>query len=184
MIRRAGHNISIKECNKNICTLKGKRADNGDEIESSFSIQDATNAGLANRDVWKKYTEDMLYARAMSRLARRLFPDVIGTAYVEGEIRDGDLITVVPDQKEEVLPQKESWPTENQDEYVTNEQSQFIFDILSECSPKYKEKFLKGLEVLGITISQIKKENFEKTKKALFAQRELHKKTSETSVET
>jgi hypothetical protein len=30
----------------------------------------------------------MLYARAMSRLARRLFSDVIGTAYVEGEIRD------------------------------------------------------------------------------------------------
>jgi hypothetical protein len=88
MIRKAGHSISIKECTDKICVMKGKRSDNGDEAEASFSIEDANKAGLAGRDVWKKYAEDMLYARAMSRLARRLFPDVIGTAYVEGEIRD------------------------------------------------------------------------------------------------
>ncbi len=100
MIRRSGHSISIIECNAKICTLKGKRSDNGDEIESSFSIEDANKAGLSNRDVWKKYTEDMLYARAMSRLARRLFPDVIGTAYVEGEIRDAEAIDITPKKEE------------------------------------------------------------------------------------
>jgi hypothetical protein len=35
-----------------------------------------------------KYPEDMLYNRALSRLARRLFADVIGTSYIEGEIRE------------------------------------------------------------------------------------------------
>lgn len=88
LIRRAGHSLEIKECNNNICTLRGKRADNGDIAEASFTIEEARVAGLAGREVWKKYTQDMLYARAMSRLARRLFSDVIGTAYVEGEIRD------------------------------------------------------------------------------------------------
>lgn len=88
MIRRAGHSISIKHCDSTKCVLEGKRADNGDTFTSQFTIEDAIKAGLANRGPWKTYTEDMLYSRAMSRLGRRLFPDVIGTAYVEGEIRD------------------------------------------------------------------------------------------------
>jgi hypothetical protein len=88
MIRRAGHSIISKECNGKVCILEGKRADNGDTFTAQFSVEDAQNAGLMSRQNWKNYTEDMLYARAMSRLARRLFPDVIGTAYVEGEIRD------------------------------------------------------------------------------------------------
>ena len=113
MIRRAGHSISIKECNDKVCTLKGKRSDNGDEVESTFSIEDAQKAGLANRDVWKKYAEDMLYARAMSRLARRLFPDVIGEAYVQGEIKDGAILM----SDGEVIDNKEPEPAqiENQD---------------------------------------------------------------------
>jgi hypothetical protein len=86
MIRRAGHSIIIKEINTQRCVLEGKRVDSGDSFIAQFTIEEAHRAGLTSRDVWRKYTEDMLYARAMSRLARRLFPDVIGTAYVEGEI--------------------------------------------------------------------------------------------------
>lgn len=92
MIRRQGHSINIIECNSEICIIEGKRKDNGDSFKSQFSIEDAKKAGLIrnNRDgssgIWGKYTEDMLYSRALSRLARRLFADVIGSAYVEGEI--------------------------------------------------------------------------------------------------
>lgn len=87
MIRRAGHTMEIKANDKE-CTIKGKRKDTGEEQAETFTIEMAQRAGLASRDVWKKYPEDMLYNRCMSRLARRLFPDVIGTAYVEGEIRE------------------------------------------------------------------------------------------------
>lgn len=89
MIRRAGHSIKVVQCDSSKCVLEGKRADNGDSFTAQFTMEEAQRAGLASRAVWKNYAEDMLYARAMSRLARRLFPDVIGTAYVEGEIRDG-----------------------------------------------------------------------------------------------
>lgn len=88
MIRRKGHSIIPKECNSKICILEGTRADNGDKFSAQFTMEDAKQAGLAGKDNWRNYPEDMLYARAMSRLARRLFPDVIGTAYVEGEIAD------------------------------------------------------------------------------------------------
>ena len=106
MIRRAGHSITVKQCDANICILEGKRGDNGDSFSAQFSIQDAQKAGLANRATWKTYTEDMLYSRSMSRLARRLFPDVIGTAYVEGEIRDVKC-EIVSHEREEVIEDPE-----------------------------------------------------------------------------
>lgn len=87
MIRRAGHMMEIKSTDKE-CVIKAKRSDTGEEHTETFTIEMAQRAGLATRDTWKKYPEDMLYNRCMSRLARRLFPDVIGTAYVEGEIRE------------------------------------------------------------------------------------------------
>jgi len=100
MIRRAGHSMAVKECNASQCIIEGKRCDNGDAFTATFTIQEATKAGLTNRDVWKKWTEDMLYARAMSRLARRLFADVIGNAYVEGEIT-GEVINIINEVQEE-----------------------------------------------------------------------------------
>lgn len=87
LIRRAGHSIKIVVSNDTHCTLLGTRKD-GDSFETSFNMDDAVKAGLAGGNVWKKYPADMLYNRCMSRLARRLFSDVIGNAYVEGEIRE------------------------------------------------------------------------------------------------
>lgn len=153
MIRRAGHSISIKECNDKICTLKGKRADNGDELESSFSIEDATKAGLAGRDVWKKYAEDMLYSRAMSRLARRLFPDVIGTAYVEGEIRESpenmkptDVVVTdcAPEPKEDNGPGIIGTPLTI---CISKEMAEQLVALSEECDPEYVAKVLDYLSI-------------------------------------
>jgi hypothetical protein len=89
MIRRCGHSINVKMISDKECILEGTRTDNGDSFSASFTIEEAQRAGLVRPGSnWIKYPQDMLYARAISRLARRLFPDVIGTAYVEGEIRD------------------------------------------------------------------------------------------------
>jgi hypothetical protein len=152
MIRKAGHNISIKECNDKICTLKGKRADNGDEVETTFSWDDAVKAGLAGRDVWKKYAEDMLYARAMSRLARRLFPDVIGTAYVEGEIRDGSMIDVTPD-KESMRSCKHMTKEQKEIEssaVISDDQLNELNECSQSCDPEYMAKVHGYLESIGI----------------------------------
>ena len=107
MIRRAGHSLTIKELNTKTCVLSGKRADNGDTFEASFTIEDAQRAGVANRPVWKSYAEDMLFARALSRLARRLFADVIGTAYVEGEIDLKKLDEVIVEEVKTSNPEDE-----------------------------------------------------------------------------
>lgn len=102
LIRRAGHSIKIVISNDTHCTLLGTRSD-GDSFETSFDMEDAIKAGLAGGNVWKKYPADMLYNRCMSRLARRLFSDVIGNAYVENEIREA----LAAEKKERELEQVE-----------------------------------------------------------------------------
>lgn len=112
MIRKAGHSITITHCDETKCVMQGKRSDSGDTFTSQFTMEDAKRAGIANRTNWKAYAEDMLYARAMSRLARRLFPDVIGTAYVEGEIRDAkcEVINSIPEEPKEIVAEVEQDP--------------------------------------------------------------------------
>jgi len=147
MIRRAGHSLSIKQCDATACIIKGKRADNGDEAEASFTMDDAIKAGLASRDVWKKYTEDMLYSRAISRLGRRLFPDVIGTAYVEGEIRDEQVIDVTPNLDiPEPKPKKETPPVE----LIAEDKVGRLVLLSKECDPKYLEAVENHLKEMGV----------------------------------
>lgn len=88
LIRADGHSITKdKKSDDTICILHGKRKDNGDTWVESFSIEDAKKAGIY-RNQWIKYPKDMLFARALSRLARQLFPDIIKGCYVQGEISE------------------------------------------------------------------------------------------------
>ena len=87
LIRKHRHSITRDErSNDTICILHGKRADTHDTWTESFSIEEAKKAGIYRNGVWTNFTRDMLFARALSRLARQLFPDVIGNVYVQGEI--------------------------------------------------------------------------------------------------
>lgn len=88
LIRKAGHQIHVVENTDNLCTLTGKRCDTGESITTTFTVSDAQKAGIFKAGGgWTKWPKDMCFARALSRLARQLFPDVIGIGYVEGEIR-------------------------------------------------------------------------------------------------
>ena len=139
MIRRAGHSITVKQCDSKACIMEGKRSDNGDTFTASFTMEDAQKAGLASRDVWKKYTEDMLYNRAMSRLARRLFPDVIGTAYVEGEIREAEFEILDSNQSQEET--KSSEPSQEEIDLVINEFINRFPEENAEMIVKYLVKY-------------------------------------------
>lgn len=66
----------------------------------------------------------MLYARALSRLARRLFADVIGPVYVEGELR-GASYEIVSREKEE----------ENMEELISLEDIDAYLDSFGDDKP-------------------------------------------------
>lgn len=129
MIRAQGHSI-IKDpkSNAEMCILHGKRVDNGDTWIASFSIKEAKMAGIY-KSTWEKYPEDMLFARALTRLARQLFPDVIKGCYVEGEIRDAieaERYTPVDVKQFEVKV-----------ETITDEQAKELDVILEQCDADY-----------------------------------------------
>lgn len=110
LIRKHGHIVKVKVQNNHICTIWGKRRDTGEEMEVSYHIDEARTAGLIKPGGgWVKCPQDMLFARCISRLARRLTPDCIGGCYIEGELQetilkqtvDAPEIPVIEQYKEE-----------------------------------------------------------------------------------
>lgn len=98
LIRRAGHSVT-GDTSTTGATVVGRRADTGDEMSYTFAHADAQAAGLLGKTVWKQYAASMYWARALSQVARMLFPDVVlGAGYTPEEvgarIADDDVIDV------------------------------------------------------------------------------------------
>ena len=158
LVRRAGHSIKVIESTDTTCTLLGKRTD-GDSFECTFSMEDAIKAGLAGGNVWKKYPSDMLYNRCMSRLARRLFSDVIGTAYVEGEISEARSAEKLPlaeseDVTSRYVPEPEPKPSPPVNEpssppplqKIDMDQLTELELLLERTEDTFKENFLQNIK--------------------------------------
>jgi len=89
LVRRKGHSIT-GEVSEGSATVTGTRADNGDTMTATWTLQMAERAGLLGKTNWKKYPEAMLWARAASQLCRMLFADCFaGATYTPEELEDG-----------------------------------------------------------------------------------------------
>ena len=150
LIRKNGHEIKIKDISDNSCTLIGKRSDTGQTEEASFSVGDAQKAGLVKPGGgWVKCPKDMCFARALSRLARQLFSDVIGIGYVEGEIRASDNEIIIdeeipanPHQDEENL-QRLLDMFEKEDKFLVMEYIQVVSKHFNWSQAECVKKFLE-----------------------------------------
>ena len=101
LYRRAGHTLEMTKADDQAVTVAGTRGDTGEKLTVSFTVDDALKAGLIDRlddngkpvarsnrgkaMPWEAYTADLLWARAVTRLVRRLAPDALdaGLAYVD-----------------------------------------------------------------------------------------------------
>lgn len=86
MILAAGGVIKEIEWTDKVCTLEGYR--DGNKQSASFTIQEAAQMGLASKDNWRKMPKLMLYARAVSILARNQWADKIKGLYSKEEMHD------------------------------------------------------------------------------------------------
>lgn len=89
LIRASGHHIEVKRHDNEACTIYAKRKDTGNDITCTFTIEDARKANLIkNGGGYDKTPSDMLFARCIGRVKRRLFPDIANKAYVVGETEE------------------------------------------------------------------------------------------------
>ena len=92
LYRRAGHTLEVHQADGTAVVLTGKRTDTGETLRVSYMVDDAVQAGLitvsdngtvtarsgrGNPMPWELYTSDLLWARAVTRLVRRLAPDAL-----------------------------------------------------------------------------------------------------------
>lgn len=173
LIRQKGHSIRKDEkSNDQVCILHGKRADTGDTWTIRFSMDDAKRAGLL-KNMYEKYPQAMLYNRAMSFLARQLFPDIIkGAGYTLDEL------------KEIAYSKSDMNPIENKDEsnidLISQEQANELAAALSECDPEYQKNFWNFLkkQVAGIeSLDQLPLSMYDRIRSAVYRKRDEHRET-------
>lgn len=94
---------------------------------STFTKQDAQDAGLMRRDNWQKYTRNMLFARAMSNGVKWYCPDVVAgsTVYHPDELSDEGIV----EGEIEEMPQAEATPEpapESQSEAQSDKRQRYL----------------------------------------------------------
>jgi hypothetical protein len=171
-IRKAGHSVSVKVLNDKGCTLIGKRKDTGDMAEVSFTYEDMKRAGK-NYD---KNLLDMYFARALSRLKRILFPDILTKVYEKGETED-----IVRQEAAEESNVKQLYNTEVEEvkkEMISIQQAIELNAILQECSDSVKSRFndymLNSLKI--DVVEDFPLEKYATAKKGLIKERDSHQK--------
>ena len=100
LLRRAGHRIEVVEQSPTRCAIVGTLPD-GTKLEVEYTIEEAKHAGLTGRSDkpnWTKYPADMLWARCVSRYARRADAGATLGIYSPADWDQRDTVTLAPEE--------------------------------------------------------------------------------------
>jgi hypothetical protein len=93
--------FAVVEMTPTVATVETLRKGHPAPLRFSYTIEQARGAGLAGKDNWRKYPEQMLKARAVSIAARAVYPDLMMGIYDPDELgaevtidADGDIVDV------------------------------------------------------------------------------------------
>jgi hypothetical protein len=101
--RVPGGKVDIIATDNERCQVDAKRP-GGKLVSIVFTIEDAKNAGLTGKDVWRKYPAAMLRARAIAAACRAVFPDVFLGVYVPDELEQPTSSEEVEEHKQIAAP--------------------------------------------------------------------------------
>mgnify|MGYP003302270537 CR=1 FL=1 len=103
------------------CTFYIRRKGVEEYQEWTYSMQEAIEAGIANRDVWKAHKRKMLFNRARSWCMRNTFPDVLGNIYSSDEAEDMEYIKQRPENPLDNLSDEERYEALELDDSIPEE---------------------------------------------------------------
>lgn len=91
LVRRAGHRLrtttTYDDAGRPTIVATIVRADDPEwSAVATWDLDRATRAGLAGRETWKRYPEQMLRARAVTEAAREACPEVLSGLYLADEV--------------------------------------------------------------------------------------------------
>ncbi len=156
LVRRRGHSI-VGEVGPDTATVTGKRADNGDEMKVTWTLEMAKRAGLTGKGNWKSYPEAMLWARAVSQLCRMLFADCFaGATHTPEELGDdsaGDTSgvaasTVAPPSDSGLAANEPASPADDREFPPVDENGEIIAPGSEPDPPKPTKAMLTKLNML------------------------------------
>lgn len=103
-VKRAGHKVQWLNCDAMEATCKITRGDNGDSLESTFTIEMAKERGMATKDVWKKYPENMLKFKAFHATAKFICPEALHGVPMKEELEEvaPNEMTVISAEESEI----------------------------------------------------------------------------------
>ncbi len=91
-IKKSGkYDYAIDKLDEQECIITFVAVNGGEPKElgkSIFTIKDAAKAGIVNKDNWKNYPRNMLFARALSNGARWYCPDSLSSFHSVEELED------------------------------------------------------------------------------------------------
>jgi hypothetical protein len=76
-IMRAGHRIKWGKCDATQAEVTIIRGDNGDQMTTKFTMEEAEKRGYTSNPIYKKFPENMLKWRALSMTAKFIAPDAL-----------------------------------------------------------------------------------------------------------
>ena len=91
--KNAKYDFKVEKLDDTECTIAFYQIEGGNKVElgkSTFTIKDAAKAGIVNKDVWKNYPRNLLYARALTNGARWYAADAF-CGYTVEEVEDLDI---------------------------------------------------------------------------------------------
>lgn len=135
------------------CYVKRKGFESGEE--RSFSQQDAENAGLWAKGVWKQYPKRMLQMRARGFALRDVFPDILGGLISSEEAMD---YNPFQNQSEIITEQDIDFITETKEKIskivTKDELNQFYKDNIKSISKQNQKNFVELCKIRKQELSE------------------------------
>lgn len=161
-VRACGYDYRVKKLTDSECKIEFfSRLNDKGERESlgfgEFSLKDAERAQLLKSDNWKKYPQNMLFARAMSNGCRFHTPDIsAGPAYVPEELGAKVDEEGAPIEIEIIEPKKPKAPQPGPTEDAPPVQEEIGFEPGAEMGC-FGHRFETG-EYAGTSVGQLSRD--------------------------